>query len=72
MRKSGDDRVLRGLASSVLGDEEEALLAAVLRNLRIVGRTLPTHEAYERARMAAVEVVLEHDGQRSRYAVSVF
>ena len=41
----------------------EAALEAVLKNLRIVGQTLPRPDTYERARLAAVEAILTRDDE---------
>jgi hypothetical protein len=61
MSRANKQAALKSLSSSMLDQDEEAALAAVLKNLRILGRTLPVPETYERARLAAVEVMLKRD-----------
>jgi hypothetical protein len=61
MRRANKLAILNSLSRSMLGGGGNAVLTAILKNLRILGQALPRPDKYERARMATVEVVLRGD-----------
>jgi hypothetical protein len=67
MSRGNRQTVLKSLSCSTLDQVGDLALEAVLKNLRILGQTLPRPETYERARMAAVEVMLKANHARAPY-----